>query len=176
MQRDLELRPLAANDRAAFDAAIREFATTDPDWEFAFGYAPGDDFLAYVERLARESRGEDVPDNWVPSTQLVAVVGGTIVGRLSLRHELNDALRNYGGHVGFGVVPSARRRGYATAMLRGAFPLAREVGIDRMLVTCADTNIGSRTVIERCGGVFADVRPRDDGDGDLTRRYWIDLS
>jgi predicted acetyltransferase len=57
-------------------------------------------------------------------------------------------------------------------MLRQSFPLARDLGIDRLLVTCDETNLASRAVIERCGGVLEDARPRDDG---ITRRYWIAL-
>jgi predicted acetyltransferase len=171
---DVALRELTEGDEAAFLNAVAEFEATDPDWEFAFHFdeAARADFRGYVGRLRRWSRGADLPAGWVPNTFLVGAAGDRIAGRLSLRHQLDDFLREVGGHVGFGVVASCRRRGYATAMLRQSFPLARDLGIDRLLVTCDETNLASRAVIERCGGILEDTRPRDDG---ITRRYWIAL-
>jgi predicted acetyltransferase len=71
-----------------------------------------------------------------------------------------------GGHIGYDVRPSARRRGHATAMLRAALPVARGLGIESALVTCDEDNVASRKVIEANGGVFEDQR------GDKLR-FWI---
>lgn len=83
-----------------------------------------------------------------------------------LVHRLNDLLLDVGGHIGYDVRPSARRRGHATAMLRGALPWANGLGIDRVLVTCDDDNVGSIRVIEAAGGELEDVR-------EAKRRYWV---
>jgi predicted acetyltransferase len=152
---------------------VREFEREDPEWEFAFLFDLDQDFGEYVERMQKWRQGKALPEGWVPNTFFVGLVADRVVGRLSLRHELNEFLRDFGGHVGFAVVPSARRRGYATEMLRLTFPHARSVGIDRLLVTCDDDNVASQGVIERCGGVLEDRRVR--GGGGLTRRYWIGL-
>jgi predicted acetyltransferase len=89
------------------------------------------------------------------------------VGSLALRHELTEFLLREGGHIGYSVRPSARRRGHAREALRLALPLARdEVGLDRVLVTCLESNEASRRVIEANGGVYEDSR-------NGTRRYWI---
>ena len=64
-----------------------------------------------------------------------------------------------GGHIGYAVRPAHRRRGYATEILRQSLIIARAVGVDRVLVTCDDTNVGSSAVIEACGGVLDDVVP-----------------
>jgi predicted acetyltransferase len=91
------------------------------------------------------------------------------VGSLALRHELTDFLLREGGHIGYSVRPSARRRGHAREALRLALPIARnEVGLERVLVTCRESNEGSRRVIEANGGVYEDSR-------NGTRRYWIAL-
>lgn len=169
---NLLLRRLRPDDQEAFEAAINEFASVLPTWEFAIGYAAAPDFATYLAKLEREQRG-DVPSGWVPHSFLVAVVGNTIVGRLSLRHTLNDFLESYGGHIGFGVVPSHQCRGYGTQMLQNALPLARDQGLDRVLLTCDDDNVASMTVIERCGGVLQDRHVHEDGE--LIRRYWISL-
>jgi predicted acetyltransferase len=107
----------------------------------------------------------------VPATLLVAEVEGEIVGRVSIRHELNDTLLRVGGHIGYGVRPQHRRRGYATEMLRQSLIVAHSLGIDPVLVTCDEDNAGSMAVIERCGGLLEGTveipgAPRK-------RRYWI---
>ncbi len=171
---DLIVRELELGDEVAFRAAVAEFARVNPDWEFAFSFNDSTDFAEYVVRLRRARRGEGLPDGWVRNSFLIASVGDAIVGRVSLRHELNDFLREIGGHIGFGVVPSWRRRGCGTEMLRQTLPMAAALGIDRVLVTCDDDNAGSATIIERCGGRLEDKCPRDDGG--ITRRYWIELA
>ncbi|MFJ9411143.1 GNAT family N-acetyltransferase [Streptomyces sp. NPDC101393] len=125
-------------------------------------------FAEYTAWL-RSMTDEEVfgPLGYVPCDNLWYVEGDTYLGRLGLRHRLNDFLYEYGGHIGYDVRPTARRRGHATAMLRAALLYAhREVGIDPVLVTCDDTNTASRRVIEACGGVFEDQR-------EVKLRYWI---
>ncbi len=108
------------------------------------------------------------------STWLVAEVDGEIVGRTSIRHELNAYLAFHGGHIGYGVRPAFRRRGHATEILRQSLVIARSYGVDRALVTCDDDNIGSAAVIEACGGVLERVVPAvESDDGVAFRRYWI---
>jgi predicted acetyltransferase len=107
----------------------------------------------------------------VPATFLVAQAGSHLVGRVSIRHELNAFLSDFGGHIGYGVRRGNRRRGYATEILRQALIVARAEGVDRVLLTCDDDNTGSAIVIERAGGVFDDVRVAPDGT--RRRRYWI---
>lgn len=91
-----------------------------------------------------------------------------------MRHELNDFLSKVGGHIGYGVRPSQRERGYATAMLRQVIPIVAKAGIKRALITCDVGNIASMKVIERCGGVFECVT--DDPSLEIqVRRYWIPI-
>jgi predicted acetyltransferase len=166
----LRLRPLGAEDEDAFAAGHRAMAADD--FIFGLGYEPGMPWLPYVDALERARHGLDLPDGHVPATFLVADVAGQIVGRTSIRHELNDFLAREGGHIGYGVLADHRRRGYATEILRQSLAVAREHGIDRVLVTCDDDNVASAAVIERCGG-------RRDAELPLTpgpphkRRYWI---
>ena len=115
-----------------------------------------------AERLEATPR----PPGFVPDTELWWVDGDEFLGRIGVRHRLTPMLLEIGGHIGYDVRPSARRRGHATEMLRQALGVARELGIDPSLVTCDVGNIGSRTVIERNGGVFEDERA-----GKL--RFWV---
>ena len=105
----------------------------------------------------------------VPCTYLWIVDGGTFLGSLAIRHELTEYLLNEGGHIGYSVRPSARRRGHAASALAHALPMARELGIPRVLLTCDVSNAGSRATIEKNGGVYEDTR-------NGKRRYWIDTA
>ena len=141
---------------------------------FALFYEQGMAWRAYLELLERYRHGESLPERLVPSTLLLAEAQGTIVGRTSIRHELNEHLILEGGHIGFCVRPAHRRRGYATEILRQSLILVRRLGVERALVTCNEDNAGSAAVIERCGGVLEDVRRNPHGTP--IRRYWIGQS
>jgi predicted acetyltransferase len=109
----------------------------------------------------------------VRGRQLVADVDGEIVGRVSLRFELNEYLTERGGHVGYGVAPAHRRKGYATEILRQALVVIRAEGVDPVLVTCDEHNVASFRTIERNGGVLESIAPPNYGELESVRRYWI---
>ncbi|QKG23171.1 GNAT family N-acetyltransferase [Actinomadura verrucosospora] len=124
-------------------------------------------FAAYVARVNADALPESPrPRGFVPSTTFWLVDGGEYLGRIQVRHRLTEWLRDVGGHIGYDVRESARRRGHASLMLRQVLPHARRLGVDPALVTCDEDNIGSRKVIESVGGVLEDVR-------DGKRRYWL---
>jgi predicted acetyltransferase len=172
---DVRLRPLRLDDEAAFVAGHEAMAADG--FTFGLGYEPGMAWADYISVIEDQRRGVVPPGARaaVPATFLVADVGGVVVGRVSIRHELNEMLAHEGGHIGYGVLPGHRRRGYATEILRQALVIARSVGVDRVLVTCDDDNSASAGVIERCGGVLESVMTRTEDDRVIPfRRYWID--
>jgi predicted acetyltransferase len=130
-------------------------------------------FARWVGRLLREGDTSVAPDEGrVHGTYWWITEEDTCLGAISLRHALNDFLLRAGGHIGYGIRPSARGRGLATWALRSVLPRARALGLDQVLVTCDDSNPASARVIEKAGGVLEDVRDTELG---LTRRYWITL-
>ena len=130
-------------------------------------------FAAWVARLRRESDPTVPPEpGRVHCTSWWIVEDDAMLGAIALRHELNDFLLRAGGHIGYGVRPGARRRGLATFALGHVLLHARDRGLDRVLVTCDDTNAASCRTIEGQGGVLEDIRETELG---LTRRYWITL-
>lgn len=165
----LTLRPLELADEAAFRRAFASFATSDPRWPFAARFDPDEPFAAFVARTRAWTRGEQL-DGSVPVTYLVGVVGDDVVGRVSIRHRLNESLRRVGGHIGYDVVREHRRRGYASEMLGQAIPIARALGIEEILLTCDDDNVASQRTIAHHGGVSLD---RLEVEGVTKRRYVI---
>jgi predicted acetyltransferase len=133
-------------------------------------WAKPDVFAAYVA-AQRADADEDAPrkPGFVPCTNLWWAQGDEYLARIAIRHRLTDFLRDYGGHIGYDVRASVRRRGHATAMLRAALPVTARLGIAQALITCDTTNTASRRVIEKCGGVYEDERG-----GKL--RFWVPTS
>jgi predicted acetyltransferase len=166
---DLRLRPLCADDEMNAIAAHEELVPEG--FDFLLDWRRDQPWSAYLDYLERLRLGDEVPPDRVPATFLVAQLGPDLVGRVSIRHELNAFLRNVGGHIGFGVRPKHRRRGCASEILRQALVVARAVGVDAVLVTCDDDNIASARVIQSAGGVLGDTGPAPNGTP--TRRYWI---
>lgn len=159
------------DDELAFRAGHEAMATED--FPFGLGYSPDMNFDDYIKQLEDHRAGVNLPERFVPSTFLVAEVDGAIIGRTSIRHRLNEFLLAEGGHIGYGVLATRRRRGYATEILRQSLIIARSIGIDRVLVTCDDGNVGSIKAIEACGGRLENVVTTQDEQAPR-RRYWID--
>ncbi len=95
-----------------------------------------------------------------------------LVGAVNIRHRLNDTLLKTGGHIGDGIRPSERRKGYGTSMIALALEECRKLGIGRVLMTCNKDNIGSARSIVNNGGVLENEVEED---GQTVQRYWIQL-
>ncbi|MFC7531714.1 GNAT family N-acetyltransferase [Actinoplanes sp. GCM10030250] len=139
----------------------REIRTFGASWETSEGFA---DYVRWLTDQVREDAPR--PEGHVPATNLWLTDGDEYLGRIAIRHRLTDQLRLFGGHIGYDVRPSARRRGHATTMLRGALTVAHGLGITTALLTCDIDNVASRRVIERNGGVLQDQYENK-------WRYWV---
>ena len=154
----------------SYRSYIRELGSSERypftlDFEF-------DDFPTLVTRLHNCSLGIDLPDGWVPHTTFWLVEDGEIVGVSSLRHRMTDRLKRLGGHIGFGVRPSAQGRGVAKELLRRTLIEAGHLGISEVLVICLKDNIASSSVIRANGGKLESEYSAPEYSG-LLQRYVI---
>jgi len=136
------------------------------------------DFGGYLARITDQNgsirlpTGEIVPK--VPFSLHWLTEGDAFIGEASVRHQLNASLLREGGHIGYGIRPSRRGRGYGRRILALALVECRRLGIERALVTCLESNIASARIIEANGGVLEDA-PEDPAGRGRLRRYWIAL-
>ena len=158
-----------------FFAVVEEFKTEGRDIINGIGSIEVENFTDSVQKAKNHVKGIGLPEGWVPASTYWLICQNRIVGTCNLRHELNDFLREFGGHVGFSVRPSERGKGYGTQMLELLLEKAQELGIERVLVTCDDNNIASAQVIEKNGGKLENEVVSKDS-GQMVLRYWIDLT
>lgn len=155
----------------------QEFRDCGDSMDGTGGLSQTEDIETWIEQCRLFQDPALVPKGLVPATQYIYVREDDqkIVGMLQIRHELNDYLAKYSGHIGYSVVRSERRKGYASQMLRLALSECRKRGIDRVLVSCGKDNIASRRTILSCGGVYESTVYEPDKKIFL-EKYWIDVS
>ncbi|MDQ3916944.1 MAG: GNAT family N-acetyltransferase [Acidobacteriota bacterium] len=141
----------------------------DPRYRLAL-----EDFPRFLSEISDGARGAGLPPGRVPYSTFWLAAGRRLIGSSRLRHRLTPDLEDEGGHVGYDIRPSERRKGYGTLILRRTLEEARGLGIGRVLLTCDADNVASAKVIEKNGGRLRDqaVSKRS---GELISRYWIEL-
>ena len=133
------------------------------------------DVPAFVEMCGDHSVGRNLPADCVPqSTFWLVRDAKKIVGCSRLRHRLTQFLAERGGHIGYDVRPSERRRGYGTRLLQLTLAEARRIGLTRLLITADEGNVPSWRIIEKNGGLCEPGLVLTES-GAL-RRYWIDTT
>jgi predicted acetyltransferase len=162
--------------RDSFLATLKETQIDDPNWVKMLlrQVDPADvkkDFAAYCQLLNSYADGQNLPPGYVADTILWLTEGDQFIGQASIRHRLTEYLRSYGGHIGYFIRPSMRRRGYGNLILALAIEEAKKLGINPILVTCDASNLASKKVIENNGGVFENALPQESLPDKL--RYWF---
>ena len=152
--------------------AVREFHAAG---EYAVDAEQlGAKFEDLIARLAAAKEPANAPPGELPYEDFWLMDGDEWIGKLTLRTTINAKYLHAGGHIGYEIRPSKRRHGYGTILLRMGLEKACERGLYRVLLTCDETNIGSRKVIENNGGQLENA-VQVEGQTALKMRYWINL-
>lgn len=170
---NLILRELNVADELSFITGLKEWVGEKAYW-YSFVWGPDMTYERMLEILEKEKNGIDLLPGRVPHTMLYGFLGNEIIGRVSVRHTLNENLKKRGGHIGYAVAPRFRRQGFARELTRQALEYCRILGLKEILVTCADNNVPSWKIIEHFNGQLED-KVWDDEDKEMIRRYWIQL-
>jgi len=172
---DIKLIKPTLELESEFFAMVEEFKAEGKDIIEGIGSIDIENFKDSVKQAKEHIKGIGLPEGWVPASTYWLICQNRIIGTCNLRHELNDFLREFGGHVGYSIRPSERGKGLGTLMLGLLLEKAKGLGIERLLATCDDNNIASARVIEKNGGKLTDKVAKDNSEV-LIRRYWIDLA
>lgn len=133
------------------------------------------DPMEYIRFCEACEYAATVPEHLVPTTQFLCIrrSDNKLVGMIQVRHCFNDFLKHYGGHIGYCVRPDERKKGYAREMLGQVLPFCKEIGIDRVLITCIDGNTASERTIMANGGVYESTVYEANANVHL-KRFWVD--
>lgn len=165
-------RPLQAIEDEEVYLMFQEIPAEEDGFENPAHGLSREDFVAFCHRQQDYSNGRNLPQGYVPCTCYLLFIEDRPVGFVKLRHFLNDALRQGGGHIGYGVRPSCRGNKYGNVLLSEVLKFAREKGISEALLTIRDYNIRSRKVCEHNGGILEKIEP---GENYGRCFYWITL-
>ena len=130
------------------------------------------DFNLMVEKLNGWSDGVGLPEGFVECSAFWLINNDKLIGAIDIRHRLTEALSFRGGHIGYGIRPSERKKGYASIMLSLAIKECKKIGLSKVLITCSKSNIGSSKTIINNGGI---LDSEDINDGEIFQRYWIEI-
>ena len=174
---DIELIIPEAAHAAKANALKREFFAHGEKVIYGSGLMDQMEFEPWLIHTDKFRNAQVEKIDWAPSTTFFAMrkSDGEIIGMIDVRHHiLHPYLRDYGGHIGYAVRPSERKKGYATEMLAQALTYAKTLGLDRVMLGCYTDNIGSIHTIEKNGG----KRTKEvcDPNGHMTYIYWISLA
>ena len=169
----LVLRGFAEIDESAFLEYISAWELSGEVIVPSATRRDGRSFDQMMKKWVEDETDAAVARGFVPATLFfLQGTAGRLLGAIHFRHYLNDRLKANGGHIGYGVRPSERKKGYARVMLTLLFKKLADRNVERVLITCDDENAASARVIEKCGGVLEGKVVFEEV---LTRRYWITI-
>ncbi len=176
MKDALILRKVLPSDLDAVGEYRQEFLVSGDSMDGCSNLRRFENMADWYDWIRKAEHAATCPAGWVPDTQYICVrtQDGRIVGMLDIRHKLNEACLNLFGNIGYSVRSSERRKGYATAMLAMAKDICRNMGMEKILVSCHKENTASAQTIQKNGGVLEN-EVVDHRNGEVLQRYWIKL-
>ena len=164
-----QLRELSVNDKEEIYHLLQQIIAEENGYHNdAYGLSK-EAFSQWLIQKHDHALGKNLPDGWVPSTEYWFYVDDVPVGNIRLRHTLNEALRQSGGHIGYAIAPAYRPRGYGKLMLKAMLKEAKErYSLTQVMISAHIDNVASRRIIESCGG----QREKENANEVI---YWIHL-
>lgn len=172
---DLELiKPTTTLEEAALEYKKEHFDIGEYELHGSALLDKIDLYSDWLKIIKENSNEKTVHSDWVVASTFFVVRKSDqkIIGMIDIRHSLNDFLRNY-GHIGYGVRPSERKKGYATQMLKMALDYARQIRLSKVMLACYKDNEASSKIIQKHNGIFEKeiLHPN----GKIVQVYWITL-
>lgn len=134
-----------------------------------------DNFEEWLKKAQNDLSEKTCGQGRVPATQYLTIrkTDNKLVGMVQVRHDLNEYLLNFGGHIGDSVRPSERNKGYATKQINLALQECKKLGLKKVLITCNKNNLASARTIIKNGGVLENELQKTEGE--IFQRYWIEI-
>ncbi|MBI4232210.1 GNAT family N-acetyltransferase, partial [Candidatus Peregrinibacteria bacterium] len=132
------------------------------------------DLAEYIEISDHHAKGQNLPENWVSYSTFWLIDNDEFIGEAHIRHSLTPHLREIGGHIGYTIRPDKRRLGYGKKILTFCLEECKKLGINPALITCDETNLASKKIIESNGGIFEKANYQGEGKP-LKLLYWIKI-
>ena len=167
-------RKFCPDDKKQILDMVQEILAFDGNFEGLDNFKKAESFDTFLITLEHGKHQEYLRPELVPQTTFGVFDDGRLVGGFNLRHMLRGALFQHGGNIGYLIRPSDRQKGYGTTLLHLALEQAKAIGLEKVLVSCREENVGSFKVIEHNHGQ-RDTDYYDESANTTFRRYWITL-
>ena len=167
--------PLKEHEKLALEY-LEEFEEYDSSNNGTGGLDSHEDYDEWLLKLEKDLDILNIPDDRVPANTyfLIRQSDNRIIGMMNLRHRLNDFLLEQGGHIGYAIRPTERKKGYGTLMLKLGLERCKELNINKVLLTCDKVNIPSAKVIQKNNGILEN-EVYSEIFSELIQRYWVEL-
>lgn len=177
---NLFIRQIVKEDKKEIEEMALEFEEAEDEYPFEgvsnLKKVLNDSFEQFYDDLETNKHIDEINPNFANQTTYVLTDdNGHIYGLANLRHELKGNLREIGGHVGYGIRPTERGKGYGTIQLGLLLEKMKELNIEQALITCRENNIGSKKTMEKFIGQSDTLVPSMH-EGIMEYRYWIDVN
>ncbi len=169
------ISPSKKFEKKAFEY-IQEFLKYTSEINGAGGLNRYDNYDEWLSKLEKDLDIPNMPEGKVPANTyfFIRTQDGKIIGMITIRHKLNEFLSNRGGHIGYSIRPTERKKGYGTLMLKLGLEKCRELNLSKVLITCDKINVASAKVIQNNNGILEN-EVFNETFSEIIQRYWINL-
>ena len=169
------IAPSKEFERQAFEY-IQEFLKYNSEINGTAGLNRYDNYDEWLLKLEKSLDIPNIPEDKVPGNTyfFIKAEDSKIIGMITIRHKLNEALLDRGGHIGYSIRPTERKKGYGTLMLKLALEKCRELNLSKVLITCDKINVASAKVIQNNNGILEN-EVFNEAFSETTQRYWINV-